>query len=265
MAENSPSDDRPIDLTRQVQTHLDALRSAGVEWVAQPEPLELSPPPPTEAPSPPVAAGSLFDEAAPDLARQSPEKRLHELTVLDQEVKHCTRCRELVVRRTNTVFGVGPIDPDICFVGEAPGEQEDKRGEPFVGPAGQLLTKMIEACGLKRSEVYILNTLKCRPPGNRDPKPEETANCRGFLERQFDLIRPKFVCALGRIAAQNLLGTTTSLGKLRRKVHHFRGVPVMCTYHPSYLLRYPEGKKEAWEDLKLMLKEMGKPIPGAKG
>jgi DNA polymerase len=126
-----------------------------------------------------------------------------------------------------------------------------------VGRAGQLLTKIIEACKLKREDVYILNMIKCRPPGNRNPLPTELANCRGYLERQFDLILPEFICCLGAVAAQNLLNTTVSIGKLRGKIHSYRGAKVVCTYHPAFLLRSPGFKKETWEDMKMLMREMG--------
>ena len=155
------------------------------------------------------------------------------------------------------MFGVGNPHARLCFLGEAPGADEDKTGIPFVGRGGQLLTKIIEACQLKREDVYILNMIKCRPPGNRNPLPLELSNCRGYLEGQLDLIRPEFICCLGAVASQNLLGTTVSIGKLRGKVHLFRGTKVVCTYHPAFLLRSPSFKKETWEDMKLLMREMG--------
>ncbi|HJQ78323.1 MAG TPA: uracil-DNA glycosylase, partial [Lacipirellulaceae bacterium] len=179
------------------------------------------------------------------------------LEVLQQEVAGCTRCDELARTRTQTVFGVGNPNAELCFIGEAPGADEDRLGEPFVGRAGQLLTKIIEACRMKREEVYILNMIKCRPPGNRNPLPDELSNCRGYLERQVALIRPEYICCLGAVAAQNLLGTTLSIGKLRGKVHVHRGAKIVCTYHPAYLLRNPAAKKDTWDDMKLLMREMG--------
>jgi uracil-DNA glycosylase len=179
------------------------------------------------------------------------------LDVIQQEVAGCTRCPELASTRTQTVFGVGNPKARICFLGEAPGADEDRLGEPFVGRGGQLLNKIIEACRIKREDIYILNMLKCRPPGNRNPLPNELSNCRGYLDRQLDLIRPEFVCCWGAVAAQNLLGTTMSIGKLRGKIHSFRGMKVVCTYHPAFLLRSPSFKKETWEDMKLLFREMG--------
>lgn len=165
-------------------------------------------------------------------------------------VAACQRC-ELHTTRTQTVFGVGDPRARWMFIGEAPGAEEDKQGEPFVGRAGQLLTAMIRALGLRREDVFIANVLKCRPPGNRDPKPSEAASCRGYLERQVALVDPTLVVAVGRIAAQSLLATETPLAKLRGKVHSFgaRAWPLVVTYHPAYLLRSPGEKRKAWQDL----------------
>jgi DNA polymerase len=202
----------------------------------------------------PAAVASLFE--SPDVATPgvAPAPTLE---VLQQQVAGCTRCDELARTRTQTVFGVGNRNARLCFLGEAPGADEDRTGVPFVGRGGQLLTKIIESCRLKREDVYILNMLKCRPPGNRNPLPQELSNCRGYLERQLDLIRPEFICCLGAVASQNLLGTTLAIGKLRGKVHAFRGAKVVCTYHPAFLLRSPSFKKETWEDMKLLMREMG--------
>jgi DNA polymerase len=152
--------------------------------------------------------------------------------------------------------------PELCFIGEAPGADEDAQGEPFVGPAGQLLNRIITACGMKREEVYICNILRCRPPGNRTPLPNEAANCREYLDCTLDLIRPKFICCLGACAAQNLLDTTTSATRLRGRFHDYQGMPVLVTYHPSYLLRNPAAKRDVWEDMKMLLARMGRPVPG---
>jgi DNA polymerase len=202
----------------------------------------------------PLGAGALFESDDPVARTVS---TAGSLPILQQEVAGCTRCDELARTRTQTVFGVGNPNARLCFVGEAPGADEDRLGEPFVGRAGQLLTKIIEACRMKREDVYILNMIKCRPPGNRNPLPDELANCRGYLERQLALIRPEYLCCLGAVAAQNLLGTTVSIGKLRGKVHACRGAKLVCTYHPAYLLRNPSAKKDTWEDMKLLMREMG--------
>jgi DNA polymerase len=202
----------------------------------------------------PLGAGSLFGPSDGTAVTISTAPTLQ---VLQQEVAGCTRCEELARTRTQTVFGVGNPHARLCFAGEAPGADEDRIGEPFVGRAGQLLTKIIEACRTNREDVYILNMIKCRPPGNRNPLPEELSNCRSYLERQLALVRPEFICCLGAVAAQNLLETTLSIGKLRGKVHMHRGAKIVCTYHPAYLLRNPAAKKDTWEDMKLLMREMG--------
>lgn len=167
-------------------------------------------------------------------------------------VAGCTKC-PLCETRTQTVFGVGDVHARWMIVGEAPGADEDRQGEPFVGRAGRLLNAMLEAAGMPRETVFIANILKCRPPGNRDPQPAEAAACRDYLERQIALVRPELIIAVGRIAAQNLLKTDTPIGKLRGRVHALgeAGTPVIATYHPAYLLRSPNQKRRAWEDLKL--------------
>ncbi|MEQ8209987.1 MAG: uracil-DNA glycosylase [Lacipirellulaceae bacterium] len=182
------------------------------------------------------------------------------LPVLAQEVAACTLCDELASTRKQTVFGVGNPNARLCMLGEAPGADEDAQGEPFVGRSGQLLTKILGACNLARDDVYILNILKCRPPGNRNPTTSESDNCRQFLIRQLQLIEPEFICCLGAVAAQNLLETTTSIGRLRGKLHDYRGIKVVCTYHPAYLLRNPGAKKDCWEDMKFLMREMGTPV-----
>lgn len=258
----------PDQLKRQVRQHLDSLQAAGVEWLpaAPARSLPATPSgvvasaPPTPEPSPTVSvAGSLFDGSAG--TTPAPEQRRQELQVLAERVAGCPRCAELAATRTQTVFGVGPVGAELCFVGEAPGADEDAQGEPFVGAAGQLLNRIIAACGMKREEVYICNIIKCRPPGNRQPLPNEAANCREYLERQLELVQPKFICAMGAVAAQNLLGTTVTIGKLRGRFMEYRGIPVLCTYHPAYLLRSPDKKRDVWEDMKKLLARMGRPVP----
>jgi len=215
--------------------------------------------PPKPAPKTVAAATtSLFEN---ETARPREISTAPTLEVLQEEVAGCTRCDILASTRTQTVFGVGNPNARLCFIGEAPGADEDRLGEPFVGRAGQLLTKIIEACRMKREDVYICNVLKCRPPGNRNPEPTEAANCRRFLDRQLELVNPEFICCLGAVAAQNLLGTVQSIGKLRGSVHMLRGIKVVCTYHPAYLLRNPAAKKDTWDDMKLLLREMGLDIP----
>lgn len=200
--------------------------------------------------------GLFGSEIAPPPVLPAPQ-RVAQLKVLQEEVRGCTACGELAATRTQTVFGVGNPAPRLVFFGEAPGADEDRLGEPFVGAAGQLLTKMIEGCSFRREDVYIMNVLKCRPPGNRTPAPEEAANCRRFFERQLEILRPEFICCLGRTAAQTLLETTQSITGLRKRFFQWRWAKVVCTYHPSYLLRSPDQKREAWEDLKMLLREMG--------
>ncbi len=176
---------------------------------------------------------------------------------LQARVAECRLC-DLHKTRTQTVFGVGNRDADWLIIGEAPGADEDRQGEPFVGRAGQLLNAMLQALGLARQDVYIANILKCRPPQNRDPKAEEVAHCMPWLQRQIQLIQPKVILALGRIAAQNLLQTNTSLGRLRGRLHYIdmTPTPVIVTYHPAYLLRSPLEKRKSWEDLLLAKKTL---------
>ena len=163
-------------------------------------------------------------------------------------VADCTRC-ELHQGRTQTVFGVGNPDATWMIIGEAPGAEEDRRGEPFVGRAGKLLDEMLRAIGQGRDQVFIANILKCRPPGNRDPKVDEAGACRSYLERQIELINPSIILAVGRIAAQNLLGTDSPVGRLRGRRHSLDEVPLVVTYHPAYLLRSPSQKRKVWDDL----------------
>ncbi|KVH62048.1 DNA polymerase [Burkholderia sp. MSMB1072] len=168
---------------------------------------------------------------------------------LAARVADCTLCR-LCEKRTNTVFGVGDREADWMLIGEAPGENEDKQGEPFVGQAGKLLDNMLQALSLKRGDnVYIANVIKCRPPGNRNPEPDEVASCEPYLQRQVALVKPKLIVALGRFAAQTLLKTDASIASLRGRVHAYEGVPVIVTYHPAYLLRSLQDKSKAWADL----------------
>lgn len=195
--------------------------------------------------------------AAAPVASTCDGDRAVALRVLQVEVAGCTKCVELASSRTTTVFGSGSPTARICFFGEAPGADEDASGEPFVGRAGQLLTKIIEACQLRREDVYILNVLKCRPPGNRLPLPGEVSNCRGFFERQFEVISPEYICCLGATAAHALLETTEPIGKLRKRWFTFHASKVICTYHPSYLLRNPAAKRDVWDDMKLMMADMG--------
>jgi len=185
------------------------------------------------------------------------EARVERLRVLNEAVRQCTRCHELASTRKQTVFGVGDPQAKILFIGEAPGADEDKQGEPFVGRAGQLLNQIIGACRLKREQVFICNILKCRPPGNRTPAPDECASCREFLEGQIATIDPEYIVCWGSVAAQNLLKTDVSIGKLRKRFFRYGRAKVLCTYHPSYLLRNPAAKKDVWEDMQFLFADMG--------
>jgi len=212
-------------------------------YLRQPAEAAASPsaPPPDRPPS----------AARVEIAPEELAARAAELASISARVAECTRCR-LCEGRTRTVFGTGNPAAELMFIGEAPGAEEDRQGLPFVGRAGELLTKIIEAMELRREDVYIANILKCRPPGNRDPQPDEVAFCRGYLERQIELVRPKVIVALGRIAAQTLLGNEDPLGRMRGRWTKIRGVPAMVTYHPAALLRNPALKRPTWEDMQLV-------------
>lgn len=203
---------------------------------------------------PPAPQGRLVSPPVPTsvVATGVPEVPVSAMgwEVLSAAVAACRACG-LCETRTQTVFGVGHRDADLMLIGEAPGAEEDRRGEPFVGRAGQLLDRMLAAIGLPREQVFIANILKCRPPGNRDPKPEEAAACRAFLMRQIELVQPRVILSLGRISAQNLLETDEAVGRLRGRWFSLGpgGLPVMVTFHPSYLLRSPDQKARAWQDL----------------
>ncbi len=278
-----PETNRPDggDLARVVSQHLESLRLAGVEWLPTAPPPALPEQPQSAAEQPvakPTRQGALFQEPEPEsvaaAADLTPEQRRHALTVLAAKVAECRRCGELTIARTQTVFGVGRIDPDVCFLGEAPGREEDRKGEPFVGPAGQLLNRIIAAMGMKREDVFICNILRCLPPGDRPgkvrpPAPDEAANCREWLDGTLQLVRPKVIVALGGSSTKYLLGTSIGITKLRGQWKEYRGIPVMCTFHPSYLLRQEgpaqdRAKREVWEDMKQVLARLGRPIPGAK-
>ncbi len=186
-----------------------------------------------------------------------------DLNSLRKEVTTCERC-ELCDTRNKTVFGEGSPNAHLLLIGEAPGFQEDKQGQPFVGPAGELLTKMIQAIELTREGVFIANVLKCRPPGNQDPLPHQIESCRPFLQEQIRLIRPRVICTLGAFAARTVIGTDQSLSRLRGRIHLVEKTPLIATFHPAYLLRRPEDKFKAWEDLKTVKRELEKQ-PGVAG
>ncbi|MBI2339648.1 MAG: uracil-DNA glycosylase [Deltaproteobacteria bacterium] len=209
--------------------------------------------------------GLLADSGGPPVASpvrhettssSDKDERAHHLSSLRAEIGDCTRC-VLHKGRTNLVFGVGNPNAELMFVGEGPGADEDLQGEPFVGRAGQLLTRMIEAMGLKRGDVYIANIVKCRPPGNRNPEPIEIATCIPFLKKQIDIIQPKVIVCLGKFAAQTLLQTEIPITKLRGEFHDYGEAKIMPTYHPAFLLRNPNMKRAVWEDLKKVMSLLG--------
>ena len=236
----------------QLAAHLEFFGELGVEglrrepaWRTRGTPAAARPPrdaaPAPDAP--PVDASSTIS------LERTADGNL--LIALKNEIgPDCTRCKLHTLGRKQVVFGVGSPTADLMFVGEAPGADEDIQGEPFVGKAGQLLTKIIEAIGLKREEVYIANVIKCRPPGNRNPEPDEVAECQPFLFRQIDAIRPKVIVALGKFAAQCLLKSDTPITRLRGREFFYRDAVLLSTFHPAYLLRNPSSKREVWEDMK---------------
>ncbi len=180
------------------------------------------------------------------------DRTAQELAELEEQVRHCTRC-PLHEKRTQGVFAKGDSNADLMFVGEAPGAEEDRQGVPFVGPAGKLLDRMIYAMGLRTEQVYITNILKSRPPNNRDPRQAEVEACFPYLERQIDLVQPTVICTLGRPASNAMLQTSASMGDLRGRWHSYRGIPLLPTYHPAYLLRSPRQKRKSWEDMKMLI------------
>jgi uracil-DNA glycosylase len=246
-----------------------AARGAPAEAIVIPTPPRADPTEPAAPAAQPVAAPSsdapdddmawfdlepVFEPALPDAPAGRAEPAAPAVATLDwdalaERVASCQRCK-LCGKRTNTVFGVGDRDADWMLIGEAPGENEDRQGEPFVGQAGKLLDNMLQALSMKRGEnVYIANVIKCRPPGNRNPEPDEVARCEPYLQRQVALVKPKLIVALGRFAAQTLLKSEGSIASLRGRVHEYEGVPVIVTYHPAYLLRSLQDKSKAWADL----------------
>jgi len=223
------------------------LEALGIDrWVARHAPPETF-----AEPSAPAGRVEPVQVPASGPIVHVPLEPTGDWSTLRERVAACTAC-DLCKTRTQTVFGVGNTGADWLIIGEAPGADEDRQGEPFVGRAGQLLNAMLLAIGLPRETVFIANILKCRPPGNRDPRPEEVARCLPFLHNQIALLKPKVMLAVGRIAAQNLLATDAPLARLRGKLHHFgpANTPLVITYHPAYLLRTPSDKRKAWEDLK---------------
>lgn len=242
---------------RAVVQKLESLQRAGVTTLPK---IKLAKTTDLESDENPVAQGDPVAKGEPVASREPVATRevVETLEVIARDVAACTLCEELVANRTQTVFGVGNPSARLCFLGEAPGADEDRQGEPFVGRAGKLLTDIVvKGMGLRREDVYILNILKCRPPGNRNPRPEESNDCRGFLDRQLAFIQPEFICCLGAVAAQNLLNVTTPISHMRGNFYEYRGIRVLCTYHPAYLLRNPAAKKDVWGDIQLLMREMG--------
>ena len=229
-------------MSRELADHLKYYEEIGVTGVSRDPKWRDRPEQPAAAPvgANDAASGIMLAQANDD-----------SLDAIRTEIgADCRRCKLCTLGRSQIVFGVGSPKARLMFVGEAPGEDEDKKGEPFVGRAGQLLTKIIEAIGMTRDQVYIANVIKCRPPNNRNPEPDEVAACEPFLFRQIDVIQPKVIVPLGKFAAQSLLKTTDPITKLRGRQFDYRGAVLIPTFHPAYLLRNPSAKREVWEDMK---------------
>lgn len=247
-------------------THLrkPAAQAAPAEASGSAPRLPQTPEPRTDEVRPP-APPARVSRASPNAPTSVPAAALVErLHAAADEAAVCRACR-LCETRNKVVFGSGPADARLMFVGEGPGAEEDRQGLPFVGRAGELLSKIVQAIDLRRDQVYIANIVKCRPPENREPAPDEIAACRGFLDRQIDAVRPQVLVALGRIAAQSLLGNDLTLGRMRGQWHELRGIPLMVTYHPAALLRNEAYKRPTWEDMKLVrarLRELEAAVPG---
>ncbi len=239
------------DLREQWAEHLRYFADLGVDGISR-DPAwrrrEGDAPAPAVEAAPPVPAG--HDGGGPVILPNAAAPRDQRLADLRAHIGDCTRCKLHQLGRRQVVFGVGDPMARLMFVGEAPGHDEDLQGEPFVGRAGQLLTRMIEAIDLTRSQVYIANVIKCRPPGNRNPEPDEVATCEPFLFEQIGIVQPKVIVALGKFAAQGLLRTTEPISRLRGREFDYRGATLVPTFHPAFLLRSPDYKRDAWEDLK---------------
>ncbi len=251
--------------TRELLDHLKFYQELGVSGISRdPAWRHRSASTPVQAasatetlPAPPMPAGA--EPLIVPVLRSAAEA----LQAIREDLGECTRCKLHGLGRTQIVFGVGSESADVMFVGEAPGADEDAQGIPFVGRAGQLLTKMIEAMGFRRDEVYIANVLKCRPPGNRNPEPDEIATCQPYLFRQIASIQPKVIIALGAFAARTLLETQDPISRLRGRVYEFRGAQLIPTFHPSFLLRSPGYKRDAWDDLKLAMALLARQPPAS--
>ena len=238
---------------RIVRQRLEGLERAGVSVL--PQATELPQPTLIPEPLPPPTEKNIV--AKPDGPRTQNASPAERLKTLAGCVTACTHCEELAQTRTQTVFGVGNPEASIMFVGEAPGADEDRTGEPFVGRAGKLLDRIVEACNLKREDIYICNILRCRPPGNRNPSQEEAANCREYLDGQIEIVDPDYIICWGSVAAKSLLDSKEAIGQMRGKFYEYGRAKVACTYHPSYLLRNPPAKKDVWDDMKFIMRDMG--------
>ncbi len=234
-------------MTRELADHLEYFAGIGVEGVSR-DPKWRQRPAATVSVAAEAAGGAVIPaQEGPGSAQPNADS----LAGIQSDIgEDCRRCKLCSLGRSQIVFGVGNPRARLMFVGEAPGEEEDKRGEPFVGRAGQLLSKIIEAIGLSREQVYIANVIKCRPPANRNPEPDEVAQCEPYLFRQIDVIAPKVIVPLGKFAAQSLLKTVDPITKLRGRQFDYRGTALIPTFHPAYLLRNPSAKREVWEDMK---------------
>jgi DNA polymerase len=259
MSDETSTPSPASDVAAEVRRHLWWLRDAGVREV---EPADGIPAVAVQAAAPALPAARTSGAAA-TYSLSDKGCGSDGLLSVRTGLGECARCK-LHGGRTRLVFGVGNPAAELMFVGEGPGADEDAQGEPFVGRAGQLLTRMIEAMGFARAEVYIANVVKCRPPGNRDPEPDEIEACEPFLKAQIAAIRPRVIVALGRFAVQTLLRDTTPISRQRGRWREYEGVRLMPTFHPAYLLRNPAEKKPAWDDLQLVMKEFGK-APPARG
>jgi len=225
-----------------LKQHLEFAAELGVAGISRDPAWRRRPVDPEASAPAPASARLTFSKTAADA-----------LVAVRTEIGDCTRCKLHAQGRKQIVFGVGNPEADLMFVGEAPGADEDAQGIPFVGRAGQLLTKIIEAIGLKREDVYIANVIKCRPPGNRNPEQDEVDTCEPFLFQQIDIIKPKAIVALGTFAARALLRTLDPISRLRGRVYDYRGAKLVPTFHPAYLLRNPASKREVWEDMKVVM------------
>jgi DNA polymerase len=235
-----------IDVAQQVRAHVESLRSAGLLFLPRAEAFVIAP----------TVQAEHAEEVPPP--RDPLETRKHELAVLRAEVAACDKCSELYSTRTQTVFGTGPLDAEVAFVGEAPGSDEDTQGEPFAGKGGELLRRIIAACQFTTAQTYLFNIIKCRTPRNRAPKMDECANCRDFFRRQFEIVKPKYVVALGTTAARLLSGKKGTLADLRGQLHTYRGVPLVCTHHPNDIENDKSNtlRRECWEDMKFLMATM---------